>query len=190
MDKHPKLFMILLGCTPKGRTTEQHDIFFGIGESLTELVPEMNLFWPEAKGKLHIDAWREISVVDDYSIEVVPKLDIEVAENNLYFLNLGGYKPGEFEEYHYKMLAVGPKMAVAIKKAKKSIFYKHYGFDGKGGESHIDDKYGIDVDDSHKVADLLNTATKSKFQLKLSVLSGPKAEDALHIGYLKIKALK
>ena len=190
MDKHPKLFMILLGCTPKGRTTEQHDVFFGIGESLAELVPQMNLFWPDAKGKLHIDAWREISVVDDYSVEVVPKSDIEVPENNLYFLNLGGYKPGDFEEYHYKMIAVGSKMAVAIKKAKKSVFYRHYGFEGKGAESHIDDKYGIDVDDKHKVTDLLSAEMKSKYQLKIFLLSEPKAEDELHIGYLKIKTLK
>lgn len=187
MNNTPKLFMVLLGCTPKGRLTEQHDVFFGIGENLTELVPQMNLFWPEAKGKLHIDAWREITVVDNHSVEVVPKSETETEENNLYFLNLGGYKPGEFEEYHYKMLAVGSKMAIAIKKAKKTVFYKHYNF--KGGESHVDDKYGIDVDDSHKVADLLNVETKSKYLLRLSILAEPKQEDILHIGYVKIKSL-
>lgn len=46
--------MVLLGCTPKGRTTEQHDVFFGIAENLSELTSQMNKFWPEAKGKLHI----------------------------------------------------------------------------------------------------------------------------------------
>ena len=30
--------MVLLGCRPPGRFTEQHDIFFGIGNSLKELV--------------------------------------------------------------------------------------------------------------------------------------------------------
>lgn len=187
MNQNAKLFMVLLGCTPKGRSTEQHDVFFGIGENLKELIPDMNLFWPEAKGKLHIDAWREITAVDHYSIEVVPKSETETEANNLYFLNLGGYKPGEFEEYHYKMLAVGSKMAIAIKKAKKTVFYKHYNF--KGGESHIDDKYGIDVDDSHKVTDLLSAATKAKFSLKISPLSEKVQEDELHIGYVKIKSL-
>ena len=179
--------MVLLGCTPKGRVTEQHDMFFGIAENLTDLVPQMKAFWPEAKGKIHIDAWREITVVDNYSVEVVLKADDFSVENQLYFLNLGGYKPGEFEEYHYKMLAIGSKMSFAIKKAKKSVFYIHYGFEGKGAESHIDDKYGLDVDDKHKVTDLLNEETKSKYQIKITALAEPKLEDELHIGYLKIK---
>ena len=56
--------MIMLGCTPKGRLTEQHDIFFGIGNSLTELIPYIKEFWPEAKGKIHIDAWQKITFID------------------------------------------------------------------------------------------------------------------------------
>ncbi|MEP6700612.1 MAG: DUF1543 domain-containing protein, partial [Bacteroidota bacterium] len=30
----PKLFMLLIGCKPLGRNIEQHDIFFGIGETI------------------------------------------------------------------------------------------------------------------------------------------------------------
>jgi antitoxin component YwqK of YwqJK toxin-antitoxin module len=51
----PKLFMVLLGCTPSGRLTEQHDIFFGIANFLKELIPEMQAFWPEANGKIHVE---------------------------------------------------------------------------------------------------------------------------------------
>lgn len=187
MDKELKLFMVLLGCTPKGRVTEQHDVFFGIAENLSDLTPKMKSFWPEAKGKLHIDAWREVTIVDDFSIEIVSKNSINSHINNLYFLNLGGYKEGEFEEYHYKMLCVSPTLSKSIKESKKTIFYKHYGFKGKGAESHIDEKYGIDVDDFHKVGDLLNEETKSKYEIKISALSDSKKEDELHIGYLKIK---
>ena len=71
--KSANLYMIMLGCTPKGRFTEQHDIFFGIGTSLKELVADMKSFWPEAKGKIHIDAWQKITCVDGFPIEVVPK---------------------------------------------------------------------------------------------------------------------
>jgi hypothetical protein len=187
MTKSPKLFMVLLGCTPEGRLTEQHDVFFGIGENLTELIPQMNLFWPEAKGKLHIDAWREVTVVGNYSIELISNVENTSSDENLFFLNLGGYKTDEFEEYHYKMLTVSPTLASAIKESKKTAFYKHCGF--KGAVSHIDDKYGIDVDDFHKVADLLNVETKSKFQLKICSLLESKEEDELHIGYVKIKSL-
>lgn len=44
MKEKLKLYMVMLGCTPEGRFTEQHDIFFGIGYSLKELIPKMNLF--------------------------------------------------------------------------------------------------------------------------------------------------
>lgn len=179
--------MVLLGCTPQGRVTEQHDVFFGIGENLADLVSQMNIFWPEAKGKLHIDSWREVTVVGSFSIEVIDKEDVEGKETNLYFLNLGGYKPGEFEEYHYKMLTVSSTLATAIKESKKTAFYKHCGF--KGAVSHIDDKYGIDVDDFHKVNDLLNAETKAIYQLKITDLADLVSEDELHIGYLKIKSL-
>lgn len=47
-----KLFMLLLGCKPPGRHTEQHDIFFGIAASLRDLVPEIQAFWPELQ-KIH-----------------------------------------------------------------------------------------------------------------------------------------
>ena len=73
MEKELKLYMLMLGCTLVGRLTEQHDIFFGIGSSLKDLIPQIKNFWPEAKGKIHIDAWREVSVVDDFTIEVVSK---------------------------------------------------------------------------------------------------------------------
>jgi hypothetical protein len=48
MERHIKLYMVMLGCTPKGRLTEQHDIlnwYF-----VKDLVRNEG-FWPEAKGK-------------------------------------------------------------------------------------------------------------------------------------------
>ena len=89
--------MVMLGCTPKGRFTEQHDIFFGIGNSLKELIPHMKAFWPEANGKIHIDAWREVTAVTNHSVTIVPKNTTETNEK-LYFINLGGYKENELEE--------------------------------------------------------------------------------------------
>ena len=65
--------MCLLGCTPQGRNIEQHDVFFGIGQTLKHLVPAIVQFWPEAQGKIHIDAWREVTHVDGYSVQVVEK---------------------------------------------------------------------------------------------------------------------
>ena len=177
------LHMIMLGCTPKGRFTEQHDIFFCIGSSLKELIPDMNAFWPEAKGRIHIDAWQKVTFVDGFTIEVVANNENLVQEEQLFFLNLGGYKEGEFEEYHYKVLVVAKTKAEAIKKAKQTTFYKHYGF--KGAESHIDDKYGVDVDDIHNIEDILSDKFKSQYRLKITK-TNIISEDEKHIGYLKL----
>ena len=184
--KDMKLYMIMIGCKPKGRFTEQHDIFFGIGNSLSELVPQMKAFWPEAKGKIHIDAWREVTVVDNYSIEIVLKENAVANVTQLFFINLGGYKEKEFEEYHYKILTTGVSIAEVTKKSKATCFYKHFGF--KGATSHIDDKYGIDVDDIFNVADIFSFDLKERFALKISE-KDKNIEDVLHIGYLKLEKL-
>lgn len=187
-----KLFMVIIGCTPEGRFTEQHDVFFGIATSIKNLIPDMQAFWPEANGKIHVDAWREVTNVNGHAISVVPNDGITEANHshalNLFFLNLGGYKANEFEEYHYKMLAVAKDSSIAIQESKKTAFYKHTGF--KGAESHIDDKFGIDVDDLHSVKDILNKAYKQKFRLFISEQTESELkEDVLNIGYFPLNKL-
>ncbi len=173
----------MLGCRPKGRFTEQHDIFFGIGKSLKELIPNMKAFWPEAKGQIHIDAWREVTAVADFKIEVVAKGTATESKFQLFFINLGGYKENEFEEYHYKVLAVGDSLSDATKIAKATSFYKHFGF--KGATSHIDDKFGVDIDDLYNVKEILSLNLIEQFELQITPIENL-IEDKLHIGYLKI----
>ena len=182
-----KLFMLLLGCKPQGRHTEQHDIFFGIASSLPELVPAFTAFW-RGSGKLHIDAWREVTVVDGYSVNVIEKNDVPDTSGaaKLFFLNLGGYKEHEFEEYHYKLLAVAKEKSEAIQQAKETAFYKHTGF--KGADSHIDDKYGVDVDDIYQIVDILPGEMKEKYSLILRP-ADTAIEDEWHLGYTKLSML-
>jgi len=183
----PKLFMILLGATPKGRNIEQHDIFFGIASSVKDLLPEMKAFWPEANGKIHIDAYRMVNKVGNFKVEVIAKADeVKTDKTSLFFLNLGGYKQGEFEELHYKMLVVADQKAAAIKEAKETAFYKHTGF--KGATSHIDDKFGVDVDDVFEIEDILAAETKSRYALKFSK-SNNLPDDELVLGYLPLAKL-
>ena len=182
-----KLFMLLVGCKPEGRHTEQHDVFFGIAENLAELITQLDTFWPEAKGRLHIDAWREVTVVGNYQIIVVDKNIADSLNAKLFFLNLGGYKRGEFEEYHYKMLVACSSKAEAIQSARQTAFYKHTGF--TGAVSHIDDKYGVDVDDVYDIEDILPAVTKEKYTLRLTESNHDK-EDKWHIGYLKLTSFK
>ncbi|HWJ27149.1 MAG TPA: DUF1543 domain-containing protein, partial [Flavisolibacter sp.] len=119
MDHSVTLFMVLLGCKPKGRNTEQHDIFFGFGKDLKNLKGQINAFWPDAGEKIHIDAWREVNTVGSYQIKVRLKDHKQPPSqgHRLFFINLGGYKREEFEEYHYKMLVVAEDKGQAVKEA-------------------------------------------------------------------------
>lgn len=181
MERKLKLYKVLLGCTPKGRLTEQHDIFFGIGTSIEVLIPDMYTFWPNG-GRLHVDSWREVTHVGEYAVSITQKQH-DTGIEKLFFINLGGYKPGDFEEYHYKTLIVANTMGEAVKAAKQTTFYKHCGFEG--AVSHIDDKYALDIDDMYNVEDILLPCYKEKYSLNITKTAHP-VEDELHIGYLKL----
>ena len=183
-----KLFMILIGCKPQGRHTEQHDIFFGIAHSIKELIPEMKLFWPETKGVFHLDGWREVTQVDGQAIQIVLKEEAFAFDKTqqLFFINLGGYKMGEFEEFHYKLITAAPDKSIAIQQAKQTAFFKHTHFEG--ANSHIDDKYGVDVDDIYEIEDILSSATKEKYSIVLTS-AATIMNDELHLGYFKLDKL-
>jgi len=183
-----KLFMVLIGCKPPVRNTEQHDIFFGIGENLQQLIPDIISFWPEAKSKIHLDAWCQLSQAGGYDIKIYAReqMPAEPVSPKLFFINLGGYKPGEFEEFHYKIVVVGKDKGDAIAQAKKTAFFRHTGF--AGANSHVDDKYGIDVDDIYEIGDILPPAIKNKFTIILLPATEIK-KDQLHLGYMKLDKL-
>jgi hypothetical protein len=181
------LFMLLLGCKPKGRLTEQHDVFFTVADSIITTESDVRAFWPEAT-KIHIDAWREVKYVDEYIIHVVPKekekgpyeMDLK-----LFFLNLGGYRKNEFDEFHYKMLVVAKNVSEAIAIAKSTAFFEL-------SQSHIDDKYGIDVDDAYEVMDILPEKIKEKYRVLILKSSDmpEMEEDKIHLGYQRYEKMK
>jgi len=180
-----KLFMLLLGASPPGRHVEQHDVFFGIAGSLKDLLPGIKSFWPEARG-LHIDAWREVRCVDGYEVIIDNKVEAAGKEDHLFFINLGGYVAGLFDEPHYKILTVQPDKATAIKYAKSTTFYREMRF--PKAPSHIDDKYGVDVDDIYDINEILPPRQKERYVIKMAK-NETLAEDQVHLGYLKLNAL-
>lgn len=182
-----KLYMLLLGSKAPKRNVEQHDYFFGIAGSLKELIPEIKAFWPEAGTSIHLDGWREVNTVDGYTIKAVPKTEeTDISADKLFFINLGGYQSGKLEEQHYTVLSVQKDRAEAVKDAKKTIFFKSNSI--KGANSHIDEKYGIDVDDIYKIEDILSAGQKEKYQIEITPGSNL-PEDEIHLGYFKLDKL-
>lgn len=114
----------------------------------------------------------------------------------LYFVNLGGYLPGQFEEFHYKTLVVAETLGKATAQVKKTAFYQDYTFDNvdtaKSGvaTSHVDDKHQLDLDDIHCVADLLPNDVALTIQPLTEPEKNQLPDDALHIGYLSLKQIR
>ena len=190
------LFMVQLGGRPKGRLIEQHDIFFGVANEVSELIDDINHHWPEVKNKWHIDSYRAISKVDNYSVKLVESSNQVESANGLklFFINLGGYQQGSFEEFHYKLLIVAATQADAIKQAKQSQFYKQFTYEDKdspfNAASHIDDKFEVDIDDIYNVNDLI-----SNVRLLIEPMANDShklvnADDKEYVGYLSIKNLR
>jgi hypothetical protein len=183
----PKLFMLLVGASPPERNIEQHDVFFGIGETIKELIPDIISFWP-GNNKLHFDAWREVTNVNGYKVEIIMNDQFRNGSSfRLFFINLGGYKQNEFEEFHYKMIIAAKDKSEAITRSKQTAFFRHTGF--KGATAHIDDKFGIDVDDIYEIKDILPPAARVKYHIVVSPAERM-VEDDVNLGYFKLSTFK
>jgi hypothetical protein len=184
-----KLYLLLLGAEAPGRNIEQHDYFIGIADNLADLVPAVKAFWPKAGNSLHIDGWREVTKVDNYSIRVVlQNEEASVAVSKLFFLNLGGYTSGKLKEQHYTLLTVQANRASAIQAAKKSVFFKTNSLKGIA-TSHIDEKYGVDVDNIYQIEDLLLPVFKEKYRITVSE-GANLPEDEIYLGYFKLDRIR
>lgn len=190
------LYMVQLGARPKGRLIEQHDMFFGVANQVDELIADINNHWPEVKNKWHIDSYRAVTKIGNYTIQVVESNEQLKNTNDLklFFINLGGYQQGSFEEFHYKLLIVAASQAEAIKQAKQSEFYKQFTFKDKDSPfdaaSHIDDKFEVDVDDIYNVGDLVSNV-QLLIEPIVDIENGlENEEDKEYVGYMSIKNLR
>ena len=184
-----KLYLLLLGAEAPGRSIEQHDYFFGIADSLKDLVPAVKAYWPEAGNSLHIDGWREVTKVGNYAVQVVPQQEaVPLSASRLFFLNLGGYTSGKLEEQHYIVLTVQNSKMLAVQEAKNNLFYKTNSLKGIA-TAHIDEKYGVDVDNIYQIEELLLPEFKERYRLLFTEdLELP--EDEIHLGYFKLDKIK
>lgn len=178
------LYFLLLGCKPKGRHIEQHDVFFGIGSKLKDFVESINEVWDEENLEIHIDSYRKVIKVGKYKLTITDQ-PVDNKGLKLYFVNLGSYKPQDIEEYHYKELLIARNLSEAKKIAKETVFFRHH------TAAHIDDKYAIDVDDVYEVADLLSKKQVNQFHIQIREIKGiPKKEDKIRNGYFRLDKLK
>ena len=115
-----KLFAIYIGGEVAGGNIEVHDMRFVVAPSIAETHTELKRQWWGIPKTLHIDCWAEIDHADGYDIQLRPESSI--AEEKLYYVNLGGYDKSKFIEMHQNIFVVAKSVkeakARAIKHAK------------------------------------------------------------------------
>lgn len=114
-----KLFMVYLGGTAPGANIELHDVRFVVGETIADTYEQLRAQWfGEVKG-LHLDSYLELTAIDGYQLKLVA--DKPEQQQQLYFVNFGGYYPGKMAEQHEFMLCVASSAAEAKARAKKLL---------------------------------------------------------------------
>lgn len=132
----PRLFAVLLGghCAPRSNT-ELHDVVFAAGETIEDTFGDLCELWFGTLPGLHVDSWIALDVVDGHRVTLQPEKP--AGDRKLYFINLGGYRPGEFAELHARSFLVAADEA-EVKRRAKAVW-------SDGLESvHTDDLYEVD----------------------------------------------
>jgi hypothetical protein len=130
-----RLIACVLGGTAPRAKTELHDVAFAIGASLEAVHDQLLDGWFGDPRGLHVDAWCFLDSVAGYRVQLShtpPDSGL-----HLYFINIGGYRPGVFGERHAWGFFGAPNRAEAKQRAKQTLLRGH-------DETHKDDLHEID----------------------------------------------
>lgn len=114
------LYVVMLGGKHPAAKIEVHDVVFALGDSLADCYPQLRANWFGQAIGLHIDSWMAVDGVEDYRIEWSNQAPA-ANELRLFFINLGGYQPGQFGEDHRYLLVAAKDSATAKALGKQQI---------------------------------------------------------------------
>ncbi len=131
----PRLFAVLLGgnCAPRSNT-ELHDVVFVAGERLEDTHEDLLAAWFGTPEGLHIDGWMALEEVDGHRVRL--RKAAPPAGPRLWFVNLGGYRPGQLQEAHASTVVVAAGAAEARRRAREALLRDHV-------EVHTDDLHDV-----------------------------------------------
>ncbi len=140
-----KLFAVYLGGRAPKCNTELHDVVFTVGETIEATYERLMDKWFGNPLRLHVDSWVELTIVDGYRISLNTSQQPAEQDRKLYFINMGGYEPGQFTELHANAFAVARSEEEVKKRAKAELLVGMQAV-------HTDDLY--DVDDCLEVTEV------------------------------------
>lgn len=119
----PALYAVLLGGRAARCNVELHDVVFAAGDGLESLHEQLLDAWfGEPKG-LHVDAWTRLDRIEGYRVRLDRQPDS--GDQRLWFINIGGYRTGEFAERHAYAFLAGAGKAEVKERAKASLLQGH-----------------------------------------------------------------
>jgi len=131
----PSLFVVCLGGRAAGSRVELHDVAFAVGTDIESTHEQLLDQWFGEPDGLHIDAWARVEQVPGFRVQL--STSPTNGDMRLFFVNIGGYAPGELWERHAYALYPGRSPAEVKARARKELLI--------GRESvHRDDLYDID----------------------------------------------
>ena len=114
-----KLFMFYLGGSAPGANIEVHDVQFAVGDQPEDAFPGLVERWFGTKDSLHLDAYAIVEWADGHDVILLSQPND--SGKKLYFINMGGYLPGDLQEAHSFSLFVARDEQEAKAKAKRSL---------------------------------------------------------------------
>ena len=115
-----KLFMVYVGGSFRNANTELHDVRFSIGETIENCYDDLRRQWWGDPKSLHLDAWGAVEQADGFDVRLAHERSTD-SDLRLFFVNLGGYRPGQFEELHRNVLIVASDAKAAKARALATV---------------------------------------------------------------------
>ena len=152
MSMTPRLFLVVLGGRMANSHIELHDVRWVVGETIEDTIPKLRQQWFGLLSGLHIDSYKAIRHVDGYAIELfngqTHQIDTQKTlsapmNDQLWFINLGGYDSNSLQEQHqFGLVAAHSKhaaKALARRRWLKNALQVH-----KDDLHSIDNLEGVD----------------------------------------------
>lgn len=155
-----KLFVIYIGGAHQQALIELHDIRFVVANSIEETYDDLRNSWWGLPKSLHLDAWGILDYADGYAINISttpPKSQ----EDQLYFVNLGGYDSQQFTELHQNVFVVAPNEMQAKRQAVQQV--------AQWETAHRDNLYQMDT-----LLNLNQLLASNHYYLHLEKASAPR----------------
>ena len=121
------LFLVVLGGRALKANVELHDVRWVVGPKIEDTFNVLRKNWFGSIDGLHIDSFKKIEHVDGYKInlKIFDKNKIKNkqstneinSQQNLWFVNIGGYDPSSMQEKHEFGLVVASSSLEAKNKA-------------------------------------------------------------------------